>query len=812
MVSAAAPARATAGGRRRPHRRGWSMLDVKLMRDLARLWPQSLAVALVMACGVMTLILALGAWRSLTLTRDAYYDRYLFGHVFASARRVPAHLAARIHEIPGVAAVGARIRTTARVELPDLDEPANAVVQSLPAHGRAAVGRLYVRAGRLPEPGRRDEVAVEERFAAAHGLRPGDRLPLVIAGHRIEPRITAIVLSPEFIYLPDPASFMPDDARYTVVFLRAPVLEALLDMGGAFNSLAVRLARGADERRVIARIDALLAPWGGLGAKGRDKHESNAFLDSELQQLERMAETLPPIFLGVAAFLVNMILGRLVALEREQIGLLKAMGFSDLAVGRHYARFVLAVSLVGIAIGSGLGAWLGRLLTRLYGEYYRFPFLIFRESWDLYAIAAAITLAAGLAGAARSIAAAVRLPPAVAMRPPAPARFRHLFAPGGGLDRLGRALSRLTMMALRGMVHRPLRTVMTAFAVATAVALLVSAMAMLDSAWYMIDETFYRASRADARVALSKAQAPGAIHELARLPGVRAAEPVRALDVILRHGPREARVGLTGHPARPALDRVIDERGRPVPMPPRGVLLTRWLADKLEARPGDVLEVEIVPEGHRRARLRVAGVIEGWLGLGAHASLETLARISREGPRITGAALSIDRRERRALMDAVRARPGVAGIALQDRTRARIREMMDQNLGIMVGVYVTIAVVVTFGVIYNAARIQLSERGRELASLRVLGFTRMEVYRVLLVELVLITLLAQPLGWLLGWALAGAMIKGFASDLFQFPFVVSRATFGFGSAVVMAAALVSAAVVGRRVARLDLIAVLKTRE
>ena len=788
---------------------GLRVLDRKVLRDLVRMWSQSLAIALVMACGVMTLILAMGAYRSLTETRDAYYDRYRFADVFAGAVSAPRTLEPALAAIDGVSAVQLRLRAPVIVDMPGMVEPAAGVVLSLPAGEQPRVNRLFLRAGALPTGHTPGEIALDERFALAHGLGVGDGFGVTIMGRKMDLTIAAVVLGPEFIYSPDPSALAPDDRRYAVLYLPEGELATLIGREGAFNDAVFTLSRGACARCVAAAVDDVLAPYGGQGATLRDKQHSHAFLDAELTGLQSMAKVVPPVFLLVSAFLVNMILTRLIALEREQIGLLKANGYSNAAVGAHYAKLVAGIAFIGLAIGAATGGYLGRAMTALYGEFYRFPFLIYHDSPDLYVIAGSVSLAAALAGAARAIWGAVRLPPAVAMRPPAPQRFSRLIPWPAGRFRI---VSRLSIMAVRHMMHNPVRSGLTTLAVGFSVSLMVSALFFTDALDFMIEEQFYRAERADAQVGFAGALGPGAELAVARLPGVLRTEPVRNIDAILRNGPVSERIGISARPPEPVLSRVLDADGEPVAMPAQGVLLTHRLAAKLGVGTGQKVEVELPGEGGRIVDVPVAGIVQSYVGLGAYMSLEAATRLMSGGPRLTGVAVETDPMLLPALYAAVKASPGIGSIGLNNLSRDAFQDLMDENMGIMMGAYAAIAIIVAFGVVYNSARIQLSERARELASLRVLGFTRGEVYAVLAIELVLIVGAAQPLGWGLGYLIAWGVTEGFSSDLFRIPLVINPPTYVQASLVVLAAALASALILRWRVSRLDLIRVLKTRE
>jgi putative ABC transport system permease protein len=809
------------------------VLDKKLLRDIGRLWAQALAIALVMACGVATIVLSVGAYRSLEETRSAFYDRYRFGTVFASATRAPRHLKDRIENISDVISAELRIVKPVLIDVTGMQEPASGLAVSIPDYRDPAVNRLYLRSGRFPEAGRDNEVAVIETFASAHGFRPGDSFDAIMNGRKRSLKIVGIVLSPEFIYAIGPGDMVPDPRRFGVFFLPRKTLAGLFDMDGAFNDVSLTTLRNAETRQITEALDEILKPYGGSGAHDREDQISHAFLDSELDQLKAMSSIIPPIFLLVAAFLVNMILSRLIALEREQIGLLKALGYGNAAVGGHYAKLVVVIALVGLVIGSVTGLWLGRGLTRLYATFFSFPFLIFRQSIDLYFLAGGVTVAAALAGAAKAIWSVVALPPAVAMRPPAPTTYRSFLV--GQIQRLG-LFSQLTIMAFRHLIRWPVRSFLTALGTSMSVALLITSLFSYDSIDFMIDAIFFRADRQDATLTFAVDLSPRAMFAVSALPGVVRAEPFRQTAVKLRNGHRELRMAILGVPEDADLSRILDLDLNPMAAPAGGLVLSERVAEKLHLQPGMFVEVELLERDNRIVEIMVGGVAHGsvtspdtgvrinpgaimvsglaqsYVGMTAYMRTGALDRLMRDGSRVSGARILVDSADLPELYDRIKKTPAIASIALQGVSRARFRETIEQNITTMTTVYVALAVIITFGVIYNSARIQLSERARELASLRVFGFTRREVSSVLMIELGLIVALAQPLGWLLGHFMSLAVVQGFANDMFRIPLIIDVSTFAVSSLVVTGAAVGSALIVRRRVDRLDLIRVLKTRE
>ncbi len=786
-----------------------TMLNRKLGRDLWRMRGQALAVAAVIASGLAMLIMSLGAVASLEETRAAFYERYRFADVFAHARRAPARLQARMAAIAGVRAVETRIVEQALLDIAGMAEPAGALLVSVPEDRRPRLNDLVLREGRWLRPGRPDEALVSEAFAEAHGYRPGDSLTAVINGTRRHLTIAGIALSPEYVYILPPGQLMPDDRRFGVLWMGREALAAAFDLDGAFNDVALKLSPGTESRAVIERLDALLRPYGTTGAFGRDDQTSNWFLSGEIRQLRTMAGILPAIFLAVAAFLLNVAASRLVATERSQIGLLKAFGFGNARIGWHYVKLMAAMAGLGVLLGWGAGALLGQWITGQYAQFFRFPFLIYRPEPWVFALAAAVGLAAAGFGAVTAVAQAARLAPAEAMQPPAPPSYRRW--------RVGRALSWMrtdqpTLMILRHIVRWPVRAGLTVLGVALAAAVLVLSLQWIDSIEVLLARQFFVEQRHDATVTFVDALGERAVRALEQVPGVLAAEPFRSVAARFRVGHLERREALVGVPAAAGLTQRVDAGGRPLPLPPRGMMLSQALADRLGVRPGDMVSVEVLEGRQPLLRLRVAAVAETYLGTPAWMDIDALRRALGEGATVSGAHLLIDSAQREAFYRRLKETPMVAGVVLRAAAIGMFRDTMGETMYIMVGFFVALAGLLTFGVVYNSARIALSERGRELASLRVLGFSTGEVSYILLGELAVLTLLALPLGALIGRGLAEFMAGMMETELYRLPVAVAPATYGVAALVVLAATALSAVAMARRLRRLDMVAALKTYE
>ncbi len=784
-------------------------LNRKLLRELWRLRGQMLSISLVVATGIMTVITMRGTHETLIDAQQDYYRAMRFADVWAPLERAPEALRSELRALPGVAAVDTRVTLFATLDLPGLEQPALGRFISLPDRATPLINEIHVRRGRRPAPGAEDEVVVSLKFAEARGYSPGDTVRAVIDGRARELRIVGIAVSPEHTYATPPGSLFPEDDRYGVLWMSREVLGPAYDMDGAFNEALLRLTPGADPDAVIERVDALLDPYGGLGAYPRADQLSHQILESELDQNRVMGTAIPAVFLGVAAFLLHIVLGRLIATQRGEIAVLKAFGYRDREVGAHFLLFALVAVVAGAAFGTGAGIWLGGAYVDLYGQYFDFPSLDYRLSPRLLAASIAVSVAAAAAGALGAVWRAAALPPAEAMRPEAPPSFEP-----GLLERLGvgRVLPAAGRMILRNLERRPLRSALSSVGVACSVAILVIGLFMYDAVAFMMDLQFRVIQREDLTVTFEQVLPASVRHDLARLEGVQRVETFRLVPARLRAGHREREIALLGVEPDGVLRRVVTVHGRVHPVPADGVVLSAMLADKLRVRPGDPLQVELLEGRRARGVLPVSGVVEDFFGLGATLSRDTLVRLTGESDRVSGAFLRVDGDRLAALSARLKNVPAVAGVASPASMLASFEDQLAESLFVGVAFLLGFASVIAVAVIYNGARISLSERGRELASLRVMGFRRGEVARLLLGEQAVVTLAAIPLGWALGYVLALALVSSMATDTYRIPLVIEARTYAFAAIGVIVASAASAGIVRRRVDRLDLIAVLKTRE
>jgi putative ABC transport system permease protein len=784
-------------------------LDRKILRDTWKMRGQVLAIALVIASGISTYVMFLSTMNSLTLMRDGFYRDYRFAQVFASLKRAPESLRVRIGDIRGVRQVETRVVADVKLEIDGFSDPVTAKIVSVPERGEPLLNRLHIRQGRQVDPARDNEVIISDAFAQAHRFKPGDTFGAVINGRWKRLVVVGVALSPEFVLQVKPGAISPDYKRYAILWMSRRALANAYDMDGAFNDVVLTVYTGVSPRDVLTELDRLLERYGGLGSYTREDQMSHRYLAEEFRQLANSARIFPAIFIAVSAFLINVVLTRTINTQREQIAVLKAFGYSNRDIGLHYAKLVAVIEIIGLTGGFGVGTWLGNSLGRIYMEFYRFPHWLYEVQPLVGLSAGLILLSSALVGTFMAIRRAVNLPPAEAMRPEAPAHYRRSI-----LDHLGvwGFLSQPTRIIVRNIERQPLKSFLSMTGIAAACAIMIAGTFTTDAVDFMVDVQFRLSQRQDMVVTFTEPTSLNALFALKRMPGIHDGEGFRTVPARLRYGHRQYRTSIQGVADGGHLYRLLTRSLRPVRLPAEGIVLTDYLAAFLGIRPGDLLTVEVL-EGSRPVReIPVVRVITEYIGMNAYMELDGLNRFMREGHALSGAYLTVDSLRRDELYNQLVEMPRVAGTVVRRNEIRNFYDTQAEFLLFFVFVASILAGFIAFGVVYNSARIALAERRHELASLRVLGYTRGEISYIFLGELAFLTLPAIPFGFLLGRGLCSLVARSLESDLFRVPVVLEPATYSLAAAVVVVSAFLSGLIVRRKLDHLDLVEVLKAKE
>ncbi len=786
-----------------------SLLDRKLFRDILAMRGQVITISLVIAAGIAVFVGSVSTYDSLRSSRDRFYLEGKFPQVFVTLKRAPLSIVAQINEIPGVMAVQARIVRDVIVDQPRSVLPVSARVVSIENGGDEPLARLFMRRGMPPLPGDNKSVAINEAFSEANGVTPGDDMRVVLNGRVQKFQISGIALSPEFIYSVKLGLPIPDDRLYAIMWMDRRAAEAAFDMKGAFNDLVASLAPGTNPQAVIAELDRLLEPYGSFGAVDRHDQPSNRFLEDELNQQKVMSTTIPFLFFAVAAFLLNVTLGRLVTAQREQIAALKALGFPTFPITVHYLKLVAVVVLAASLVGIPAGSAFGHAMISSYHAFFRLPALVFEITIWSAVVGVGTSFVIAAIGVLSSLRKVIILAPAISMQPAAPMRFQALW-----IKRLvtSSVLKPRHMMIVGSIAGRPIRTLLTLSGIAFAVPIVVLGLFWRDAIDHMIEVQFNLVERSNVVVTFPRPVDRAVIGDLSREPGVLVVEGQRIIPVRLRSGHQSYLTSVVGLPVQSELRRPHDAALRPIESPAEGITLTRRLAERLRLTLGDTVTVELM-EGLRTKRdLPISAVVDELIGMAAYMQISQLNQLSGEGDVVSAAAIYADAATLPALSQRFKNMPAIESVAMKSYTLESFVDKIANLVLFSAAILTLFGVIIAVGVVYNSARIALQERAWELASLRVLGFTRAEVAQIIFGEFTFVIGLGVPLGLAVSQAIINLIAHFHSNESFQIPGIIGTKTYAIAALIVVGAALASTYVVRRRIDQLDLVSVLKTRD
>lgn len=770
---------------------------------------QVFAITLVVMSGVATFVMFISTMDSLEYTRTKFYRDYNFADAFVHLRRAPESLIEKIKDIEGIRQAETRVVAQVKLDISGFNEPVNARVISIPDGGKPLLNGIYIRKGSLPDPAKDNEVVISENFAQAHNFNIGDQFAAIISGKWKKMTICGIALSPEFVLLMKPEAMSPDFKRYGVLWMNRKALSEAYNMDGAFNSVVLTLQPQARLSDVLRAIDNVVGKYGGFGAYGRKDQISHRLLSEEFKQLKTSSKIFPSIFIFVSAFLLNVVMSRTINTQREQIAALKAFGYGNYDIGVHYAKLVVLIIAAGLISGIGCGIWFGQILGDIYMAVYRFPYLVYiLKPWVIIA-AVFVSVFSAMAGTLHTLWRAAKQPPAEAMRPEPPAQYKVSLIEKIGL---GKKITQPSKIIMRNMERKPIRTFLSIIGISLACGTMIASGFFKDAVDYMINVQFVLSQKEDMSVSFFDLTSRRAAYELQQIDGVQYVETYRIVPVKFINGHRSYKTVIKGMEPDSRLQFLLDTNLNKVTLPSSGLMLTDHLAKILKVRPGDKLTVEFL-EGSRATReVTVVALVKQYLGVTGYMDLSSLNRLMNTGDSISGAYLVTDKNKQEKLfLDFIKT-PRVSGTVVRANEITNFYEIQAKGMLFFTFIATLMACFISFGVVYNNARIAFSERSRELSSLRVLGYTRGEISYILLGELALITFIAIPVGFVLGYWLCAYLAYALASDLFRVPLTISSKTFSMAALVVLVSASVSGLIVRHKLDHLDLVEVLKTRE
>ena len=743
----------------------------KAVRDLWGSRALFLGTALLLALGVGMFVAMYSAFRNVAASEALTYRELKFADVFYTFVPTTSRAVDRIKKVSGVSAVEGRIVRDLPLRRPN--DPRSTVVGrliSLPEEGRPSVNDVKIRRGGYLPDGTGKSVIIDEQFANYYGLDPGDSVALRIEDRDTEFEVAGTFTSPEYIWKAK-SSVEPFVARgeFAVVMARGDIVADLLAAEGLVNEITVRFEPGSDPDATLDRLDDAISRYGTNQVTEREDQISYALLQLDLEGFQQMAVAVPALFLIVTAMTVYVSLTRTVRSQRPLIGLMRAEGYSRGQILRHYLTFAVIVGAVGGVVGTPIGLVLGSYVTELYVNTLSIPLTAVEIQPDLLAIGIAVGIAVCVTGGLQPALSAARLDPSEAMRPGV---YRAIgLAWVQRLSQLGRTPYTLRL-GLRNMVRGPWRTLSSIMGLMMAVGLVLAALGMFNSMNRGFSVQFDEIQKYDLKVIFTRPTHTQAMDVYLSWPEVGQAEPIAEVPIEIKNGDNSKYTVLTALSERGTLMRLPLLEGAE-PLQGSGIFLTDNLADQLGAVVGD--EVTVKSE-ERDETYAVAGLVRQPLSEAAYMNFSEAYAVLR-GSYASGGLLKLNDPSRMAAVEErLESRPGVLVVEQKEQVRRSFQELMSAFYQFL-AIFGAFAAALGGFTVFNTVTINVIERTRELATMRTLGFSRLQIDALITAENLLAGSIGILLGFLMGYLLSVLLLDLSSGESFTLETYISPVSY-----------------------------------
>ncbi len=788
------------------------ILNKKLLRDIQKAKGQAIAICAVIVCGIAGFSCILSAFRNLKLTRDTYYKEYNFADFTIMMENAPVSVLFKIKSLPGVTNAQGRIVKDVNLDIPDSDEPKIGRIISLSERQEGQINNIYLKSGRFFSEEAIDEVIINDIFVNKNGLRIGDKIYASINNKKQHLKIIGTALSPEYVYMiRNSQEFIPSPERFAVLWVKEDFAEMVFDMAEACNEI-IGLAESESELdNIIDRAKKILDPYGYFTTIKRRDQLSNSYLSGEIDGLAVSARIWPVIFLSVAAVILMIMLNRMVKRERTDIGLLKAYGYSNFLVSLHYMKFALIISIAGCLLGFLFGQWMGRWMINMYVKFFQFPILKFKLYPDILFISLVIGGVFSFLGAMTAVIRVIKISPAEAMRPEPPTVFNKILLEKVQVFWL--KLSFTWKVIIRNVFRYKFRSAVTIFGVTISTALLLIGYFSGDSMKYLLDHNFKEVQREDIKISLEKERSRDALLDIQRFPDVIDAEPLFEYPFTISSDWRKKDIIITGIQRNSSMLNLVETNNKKVDIGEEGLILFDKAAKELGLSVGDRVTIKpLLGKISKEESVKVKNIVTQYLGIGAYMNINALSRLMDEPFVMNAALLKVVEGKEISLNKALKDVPSISTVVLKSDTVRSVEETLSESMGIMNFINILFAGVIALAVIYNATSISIIERNRELASLRVLGFTLYEVGAIVFNENYLLSIIGLIMGLPIGYFLCKLLVGVYETDLYRLPFKLRIRSYIVTCAVILIFVFIANKVSKRKIRSLDMVEALKSKE
>ena len=786
-----------------------NILFRNLLRDIKKSKGQFISILIIVILGVTFYTAINSAFKNLSTSSDKYYEEYRLADIWVDIYSAPIGIKEKIESIPNVKTATGRIVKDASINISE----GNATLRfiTLPDIKRDIVNDVVIKSGRYFSEDDSSQCLLDEDFFKANNLNLGEYIYPIINGNKVKLKIVGCVKSPEFVYtLKDASEIIADNKRFGIIYVKQSFGEAIFGLNGSINNISIQVFNSSDVKNVKDDVKKALKNYGVKSVIDRDEETSSKMISEKIKQLKSMGGTFPVIFFMVASIIIYIMMGRMVENQRTQIGVLKAVGFTNMQVLAYYMSYSAMIALIGSFIGSILGTYMGVAMTKLYNQYFNLPLAEVKIYGEYVIPAFILTLIFCLFAGYHSCKIIFKIMPSEAMRQKSPQSGKKIIIEE--IDLIWKNISHLGKIILRNLFRYKKRALLTSLGVIFSSAILLVALSMGDSMDFMIKQQYGNIQNYDIKVKFSKLISIEELNNIKNITHVKEMEPILETGVEISNGWKSKTVGFTALVKEPEMYKVEDKSGNAISIPSNGVLISEKLANTLGVKVNDSVNIKFYFPGKDKKEMVVRGIVVQYLGLSTYTSMDNLNSILGEGMIASSAVLKLDNINfENEIKDKLKDMPNVTSVeSKSDSLNALLSAMGAMQASI--GVYIMLAAILLSAVLYNIATINIFERQRELATLKVLGFSNNEVKKLIFNENYIIVILGMIVGLPFGKWLGASLMASSSTDAYTIPYVVEFKTYIIAIILTLLFTAITNLTLMKKIKALDMIEVLKNKE
>lgn len=786
-----------------------SILFKNLLRDIKKSKGQFISILIIVILGVTFYTSLNSAFKNLSNSSIKYYEEYRLADLWIDLDKAPISIKEKVEKLSNVEMVTGRIVKDASINISD--ENATLRFITLPDIKSNIVNDLTIKSGRYFSESDSNQCLLDEDFFKANNLKLGEYIYPVINGNQAKLKVLGVVKSPEFIYtLKDSGELIPDNKRFGIIYIKQSFGEAIFDLKGSVNNISIKVKSGSDVDEVKDDVKKLLKNYGVKSSIDRKQQTSTMMVDAEIKKLQSTGGSFPVIFFMVASVIIYIMMGRMVENQRIQIGVMKALGFTNVQVLIYYMSYSTIIAVSGSLIGSILGTYMGFSITKLLNQYFNLPLSNTQIYGEFVIPAFLLTLIFCLFAGYNSCKIIFKIMPSEAMREKSPISGKKIVVEK--VDFIWRNINKLERIIMRNLFRYKRRVLLTSLGVIFSSAILLVAFSMNDSVNFMIKQQYGSIQNYDIKVKFSKLLSINDLSTIKDIQHVVEFEPILETGIELSNGWKSKEVGFTALTQNPKMYKVEDKSGNSVTLPQNGLLISEKLANILGIKVNDSVNVKFFFPEKEEKKMVVKGIVVQYLGLSTYTSMNNLNSVLGEGVIANSAVLKLESSAfENEVKNKLKDMPGVSSV----ESKADSSNALTKNMEAMkstIGMLIMLSATLLIAVLYNIATINIFERQRELATLKVLGFNNKEVKKLIFNENYIISIFGIIIGLPLGTWLGGYLIEASSTDAYSIPYVVEFKSYVITIILTLIFTVITNMALMRKIKAINMLEVLKNKE